>query len=314
MEQGKGILSLKRCPPSGVVTQAMIDQTNALIAMGNLKAENSAVVGKKVGDCLVQKETVTPGTVINDQLTKALGGTWEKLGAADEISEIMTALITQLIEKTITSVQGLRGTSEKSTTGGSSVTDQIANEPEPEAKVDHKTILVNQGQITCTSSSSSGGGGGDTDGDGDVDADDDPGGGGSSSSSGCSNTPTEVIFPPVPDFGIPGSDTGGPSCPVPTTPKSLCENVDRGRVLNILNKYRPSNAGITEAIKEVNGLYPEARVLSHPVRLDKIDFGGGLIVDVVEGAVGGTPNAEGKGWTWGVDCECGNTGTTPGIE
>ncbi len=106
---------------------------------------------------------------------------------------------------------------------------------------------------------------------------------------------------------------GTPVCPIPTTPKSLCENVDREIVLTILNKYRPSNAGITAAIIEVQEIYPQAKVIPH-ARLDKIDFGGGLVVDVIIGAVGGT--AEGSGWGWIVDCDCGgpiipNPGSNP---
>lgn len=300
LEQGKGILSLKRCPPAGLVTQAMIDQTKALIAMGNLKAENSAVAGKKVGDCTVPKETVTPGTLINDQLTKSLGATWEKLGAADEISEIMTALVTQLVEKALGSAKGLRGTSEKPGTGGQSDTEKLANEREPAPKVDPNTInrSIEQGGINCSSSSSSSADGGG----------EENGASSSSFSSNCSSTETTVQLPNI-DFGGGGAGGGGGSCPVPTTPKSLCEKVDQGVVLAILNKYRPSNAGITAAIVEVQGVYPQAKVIPH-TRLDKIDFGGGLVVDVIIGAVGGT--AEGKGWGWGVDCECGNTGTAPG--
>lgn len=96
-----------------------------------------------------------------------------------------------------------------------------------------------------------------------------------------------------------------PVCPIPEGPRSLCENVDRDTVMEIVNRYRPSNAGITAAIIEINTIYPDARVLEHPVRLDKIDFGGGLIVDIIVGAVGGTPDAEGTGWAWMQECDCG---------
>ena len=98
------------------------------------------------------------------------------------------------------------------------------------------------------------------------------------------------------------------TCPAPSTPATLCENVDSTTVLNILNKYSPSNVGIMEAIEEVRGVYPDAYVIPHDTgsrALDKIDFGGGLIVDVIEGAV-----AEGEGvrWMWGIDCPCGGGG------
>jgi hypothetical protein len=112
-----------------------------------------------------------------------------------------------------------------------------------------------------------------------------------------------------------GEGTGTNSCPIPTTPKSLCENVDPTVVLGIVNKYKPSNNGITAAIQEINTIYPDAKILEHPVRLDKIDFGGGLIVDIIVGAIGtdparnGTPDTEGKGWTWNAECPCGGPST-----
>jgi len=108
-----------------------------------------------------------------------------------------------------------------------------------------------------------------------------------------------------------GEENTEAQCPVPTTPKSMCETVDRNAMLAILNKYKPSNNGITAALVEIKTIHPDAKILAHPTRLDKIDFGGGLVVDVIEGAVGGTPDAEGTGWTWGVECQC--TGPTASI-
>ena len=95
----------------------------------------------------------------------------------------------------------------------------------------------------------------------------------------------------------------GATCPVPTTPATLCASVDSNTVLGILNNYPPSDAGITEAIVEVQGIYPEAYVIPHntgTMVLDKIDFGGGMIVDVIIGAGGANPS-----WGWLVECQCG---------
>ena len=97
-----------------------------------------------------------------------------------------------------------------------------------------------------------------------------------------------------------------PNCPIPTTPASLCENVGRDTVMAILEKYEPSNPGIEEAIVEIKTVYPDAFIIPHNAgngALDKIDFGGGLIVDVIEGAV--NPGV-GVRWQWGVECECGD--------
>lgn len=103
-------------------------------------------------------------------------------------------------------------------------------------------------------------------------------------------------------------------CPIPTTPRSMCENVDRDRVMEILNKYEPSNPGIEEAIVEVKTVYPDAFIIPHDTgnrALDKIDFGGGLIVDVIEGAVN---PGRGVRWVWGVECECGGPVTTEPVD
>ena len=111
----------------------------------------------------------------------------------------------------------------------------------------------------------------------------------------------------------PMDNSGGTSapaqCPIPTTPASMCENVDRDTVLNILNKYEPSNPGIEEAIVEVKTVYPDAFIIPHDTGnrvLDKIDFGGGLIVDAIDCA-GGTMAANQcvPKWSFGVECECG---------
>jgi|GEM_PF-1764842 len=115
---------------------------------------------------------------------------------------------------------------------------------------------------------------------------------------GVSDIPT----PPEEETG------GGGSCPVPEGPASLCQGVNRDRVLEILNRYPVTNEGITAALPEIKALYGEqVKILDHPERLDKIDFGGGLVVDVVIGAGGANPT-----WGWIQDCECGGGGgSTP---
>ncbi|OGI73540.1 hypothetical protein A3D42_02585 [Candidatus Nomurabacteria bacterium RIFCSPHIGHO2_02_FULL_41_18] len=111
------------------------------------------------------------------------------------------------------------------------------------------------------------------------------------------------------DIPLPPEDTTGSesSCPVPTTSATLCQNVDQNTVLGILNKYPPNNDGMTQAIQEVRTVYPSASVISHPTNLDKIDFGGGLIVDVGIGFGGATPS-----WGWIQECNCGGGGAGSG--
>ncbi|MDP4001624.1 MAG: hypothetical protein Q8P69_01090 [bacterium] len=112
-----------------------------------------------------------------------------------------------------------------------------------------------------------------------------------------------TIYEPPTISDPPETPEPGGTCPVPTTPATLCASVDSNTVLGILNNYPPSDAGITEAIVEVQGIYPEAYVVPHntgTMVLDKIDFGGGMIVDVIIGAGGANPS-----WGWLVECQCG---------
>lgn len=50
---------------------------------------------------------------------------------------------------------------------------------------------------------------------------------------------------------------------------------ESGPVLAILKKYSPTNDGIRAAMAEVQKLHPGAKILDHPVRLDKIQFADG---------------------------------------
>lgn len=70
---------------------------------------------------------------------------------------------------------------------------------------------------------------------------------------------------------------------------------DRAFVLSILSKYPPTNEGIQQAVAELKRQpgYEHAVILEHPLRLDKIDFGRGVVVDVVVGSGGPSPS-----WGW----------------
>jgi len=127
--QGAGFLSFKKCKKEFVVTQDMLD--------GEVEQDPEQLKreGYKVGDCLKvdgAKETVTPGSIINGQLSKSLGASWDRLGAADEITEIIGALVGQLIERVVGGKDdgGLRGTSLPDSSGRTFTTDYL-NEPSP---------------------------------------------------------------------------------------------------------------------------------------------------------------------------------------
>lgn len=67
----------------------------------------------------------TPGTVINQQLNEQLGSGMRQMELADEIDEIVSALMAQLVKETLTSSGGLLGTTEPGGDEGDSYIDDI---------------------------------------------------------------------------------------------------------------------------------------------------------------------------------------------
>lgn len=72
-------------------------------------------------------KTVTPGTVIEAQLNKALGGGQDRLTIADEINELIAALLAQLAQKVMGGIAGLFG-STQSIGGAPSFFDDLAED------------------------------------------------------------------------------------------------------------------------------------------------------------------------------------------
>lgn len=64
------------------------------------------------GTSCLQTETLTPGKVIEDRLNETLGSGQRRIEVADELSEIFTALIHQLLTQVLTDEGGLRGATE----------------------------------------------------------------------------------------------------------------------------------------------------------------------------------------------------------
>ncbi len=300
IDLGTGFLNYKRCPRGAII---IVDPVTL------------------VPGCSVKEETVTPGTVIQDQIKETLGTKWGELVSADEFNEIITALVSQLIEQVAGSASGLMGASERvTTTSGAqlpSLVDQIGAEAQP---VVNYQIGATAGSLNCSSTGGTSGTGVDTDGDGVIDSYT----GGTGGSTRCTSTPPSVSGLPAWPLGSGGS--GGASCPAYSpNPAQDCTRVDSGAVLAILNNYPPSNNGLTRAERDVQALYPWAFVVPHPQgtqALDKFDFGNGYIVDVIQSALGldVDPNgdAEGAGWIWGPECACnrnpsGSPATNPPI-
>jgi hypothetical protein len=166
LDQGKGFLSYERCKPHGATTntysagnsgtageqatgQELYDQclydnggpeseTALTICEGykdytpsNQSEGSSNVVGSS--DCAPgDRETVTPGSVIGDQLGKILGKGVDRLGVVDSINQVVGALMTQMIGRVVGGGgggTGLLGASKSSgsTTGArKSLTSQLS--------------------------------------------------------------------------------------------------------------------------------------------------------------------------------------------
>ncbi len=122
LDMGRGFLSYEKCKESSVVTQRNIEDNSS-------QGDGSPYAGYSVGECLDNDvETVTPGSVIEKQLNESLGTGLKRIEAADEIDEIIAALMTQLMNKALGSVGGLLGTSRPDSSGRIFTSDLLTDE------------------------------------------------------------------------------------------------------------------------------------------------------------------------------------------
>lgn len=261
----QGFLSWSRCIETNP-PPSNGDGSDGLLPSRNLRH----VPGKAVGECIQRGPVETPGATVKSQLDKVLPSGLERLISVEHVEQLINAFASGLLQRF---VFGPKGIFARDNPVGDS-TGSGANDIDGDGTPD----------------------GIDTDGNGTLDVCYFGGADGSPNGKPCLGSGRAGQTEP---------STEGGECPIPDTPRSLCDNVSASTVMEIVNKYRPSNAGIRAAILEINTIYPDARILEHPVRLDKIDFGGGLVIDIIVGAVGGSDDAEGTGWAWNVDCQCG---------
>lgn len=135
LAEGSGFLTYKKCKAG---TEKTVDTNglgscdqayNSCISSATTEEEQSRCSATAsscnrvqdsiaVGDCAdSDKETLTPGSVIGDKLNEALGSGTKKLEVADEINEIVSSLLNQLVTQVVGGgTGGLRGLSEPSTT------------------------------------------------------------------------------------------------------------------------------------------------------------------------------------------------------
>lgn len=115
---GKGFLSFKTCPPG----KSVADQG---------ESDGDDVLNPNA--CTVDMITNTPGSVISEQLNKTLGISGQKLAVADEINEIISALLNQLVGQIIGGIgKGLRGLSSPSPANNNRIFTNELSVPENE--------------------------------------------------------------------------------------------------------------------------------------------------------------------------------------
>lgn len=119
--QGKGIMSYKECVQYGVATKRTEEVGGRFELQPDGTSKYIAGTTREVTDpppCIKEK-TNTPGSVISDQLNKQLGLGQDKLAAADEINEIVSALLNKLVSSVVGGIgRGLRGLSNPDPTSG----------------------------------------------------------------------------------------------------------------------------------------------------------------------------------------------------
>jgi hypothetical protein len=132
---GQGFLSKKVCEPVASA-EAAVHETAHVNTTAATPSSNTAAVHEAAhaAPAAAPKEVckiVTPGETIAASLNKALGASTDSLVAADEINEVIGALIGQIANQALTGAAGLLGLSVRGGYGGSngdSYVDAIVNE------------------------------------------------------------------------------------------------------------------------------------------------------------------------------------------
>ncbi|MCW9054945.1 MAG: hypothetical protein OQJ98_03145 [Candidatus Pacebacteria bacterium] len=106
------------------------------------QGSGAPVISGGIGNTRINCRIATPGVVINEQLSNTLGSGFRQLELADEINEIIGALLGQLAQQTLGGLQGgLRGLSSSSYSRPSYV-DQLVSQSDTGARADFKSYAV----------------------------------------------------------------------------------------------------------------------------------------------------------------------------
>lgn len=229
------------------------------------------------GECLERGPVQTPGATIKAGLDKILPSPVEKLINVNHVEQLISAFATGLLTRYVFGSEGLFA--------GSGYTPPSSTPPSGST----------EGVL-------------DIDGDGTIDGIDTNG-----------DRRLDICY-----FGGIGDDLTGPPCagsaevltPSTSSPPTgedptLCLGVTQQGVMNILQGYAPSSTSLQQALPALQSAFgSQVFVFGNTGdAIDKINFGGGMIVDVISDASGPNPS-----WSWTVNSPCdseGGGGGTP---
>lgn len=160
LTQGSGFLSFQSCndisasfnsggtlnPQSLGLSSDQYTQIQKNVA-GSYNTGNGTSIQQTAdatGEHYKQCSTQTPGSVISASLNKSLGASQDSLVTADEIDEVVGALMNQLVSTILTS--GLSSASQKSSGQTQSFIDQMSAEQNPALQSQVQKLLNNIGQ------------------------------------------------------------------------------------------------------------------------------------------------------------------------
>lgn len=129
---GKGFMSFKRCTlyEGGGADPANIDLLDIAGGGSGFTTDEDEELSQIAPPRCIQEKTETPGTVIESRLNQALGAGQGRLEVADEVNEIIGALLTQLANKAL---GGLLSLTKRGSDGSNSYLSQFQSDAQDQA-------------------------------------------------------------------------------------------------------------------------------------------------------------------------------------
>lgn len=126
---GRGFMSSSECVRYGAEYTRTVQEPGSFVLVGgtNIYVPGETKQVTEPGPCL-EERTSTPGSVVQEKLNNVLNLGEGKLTVADELNEIVSALLNQVTSQVVGGIgRGLRGLSQPNSSGGGAFTNQLAS-------------------------------------------------------------------------------------------------------------------------------------------------------------------------------------------